>query len=71
MNYISKTLASNIYLSFVNKTINELTAENKINDNFEIIEKPKNGDLIQSIHEAQSLVDDWTGLEPHYTSIGR
>ena len=71
LNYISKTSASNIDLSFVNKTINELTAENKINDNFEIIEKPKNGDLIQSIHEAQSLVDDWTGLEPHYTSIGR
>ena len=33
-------------------------AENKINDNFKVIEKPKNGDLIQSTDEAQTLVND-------------
>ena len=42
LNHISKTSASNIDLSFVNETIKELIAENKINDNFEIIEEPKN-----------------------------
>ena len=35
-------------MSFVNETIKELIAENKINNNFTIIEEPKNGDLIQS-----------------------
>ena len=40
-NHISKTSASNIDLSFVNETITELIAENKINDNFKIIEEPK------------------------------
>ena len=45
-------------MSFVNETIKELIAENKINDNFRIIEEPKNGDLIQSTDEAQTLVND-------------
>ena len=58
MNHISKTSASNIDLSFVNETIKELIAENKINDNFEIFEEPKSGDLIQSTDEAQTLVND-------------
>ena len=58
LNRISKTSASNIDLSFVNETIKELIAENKINDNFRIIEEPKNGDLIQSTDEAQTLVND-------------
>ena len=40
-NHISKTLSSNTDLSFVNDTIKELIAENKINDNFKIIEEPK------------------------------
>ena len=55
---ISKTWASNIDLSFVNETIKELIAENKINDNFKIIKEPKNGDLIQSTDEAQTLIND-------------
>ena len=42
----------------MNETIKELIAENKINDNFKIIEEPKNGDLIQSIHEVQTLIND-------------
>ena len=42
----------------MNETIKELIAENKINDNFKIIEEPKNGDLIQSTHEVQTLVND-------------
>ena len=55
---ISKTWASNIDLSFVNETIKELIAENRINDNFKIIKEPKNGDLIQSTDEAQTLIND-------------
>ena len=55
-NHISKTSASNIDLSFVNETITELIAENKINDNFKIIEEPQNRDLIQSTDDAQTLV---------------
>ena len=58
LNHISKTSASNIDLSFVNETIKELIAEKKTNDNFEITEKPINGDLIQSTDEAQNLVND-------------
>ena len=60
---------------FVNETIKELIVENKINDNFEIIEKPRNEDLIQSTDEAQTLVND--GLNealdwrPTGTSVGR
>ena len=75
MNHISKTYASNIDLPFVNETIKELIVENKINDNFEIIEKPRNEDLIQSTDEAQTLVND--GLNealdwrPTGTSVGR
>ena len=56
--HISNTSASSMDLSFVNETIKELIAENKINDNFKIIEEPKNGDLIQSTDEAQTLVND-------------
>ena len=58
MNHIFKISASNIDLSFVNATIKELISENKINDNFKIAEEPKNGDLIQSIDEAQTLDND-------------
>ena len=54
LNHISKTSASNIDLSFVNETIKKLFAENEINGNFEIIEEPKNGDIIQSTDEAQA-----------------
>ena len=53
LNHISRTLASNIDLPFINETIKELIAENKINNNFEIIEKPKIGDLFQSTDKAQ------------------
>ena len=62
-------------MSFVNETIKELIVESKINDNFKIIEKPRNGDLIQSTDEAQTLVND--GLNealdwsPTGTSVGR
>ena len=45
-------------MSFVNETIKELIAENKINNNFTIIEEPKNGELIQSTNEVQTLVND-------------
>ena len=41
LNYRSRTSASTIDLSFVNETIKELMAKNKINDNFKIIEQPK------------------------------
>ena len=51
-------MASNTNLSFVNETIKELIAKNKINDNFTIIQEPKNEDLIQSTDEAQTLVND-------------
>ena len=44
-------------MSFVNEIIEELIAENKVNDNFEIIKEPKNGNLIQSTDEAQALVN--------------
>ena len=54
LNHISKTSASNIDPSFVNETIKKRFAENEINGNFEIIEKPKNGDIIQSTYEAQT-----------------
>ena len=57
-NHVSKTSASNIDLSFVNETIKEVIAENKIKDNFKIIEEPKNGDLIKSTVEAQTIVKD-------------
>ena len=58
MNHISKASASNIDLSFLNEIIKELVAENKINDNFKIVEKPKNGDLFQSTGEGQTSVND-------------
>ena len=45
-------------LPFINETIKELIAENKINNNFEIIEKPKNGGLFQSTDAAQTLLND-------------
>ena len=45
-------------LPFINETIKELIAENKINNNFEIIEKPKNGGLFQSADAAQTLLND-------------
>ena len=57
MNHISKTSASNTDLSFVNEIIGELISGNKVNDNFKIIEEPKNGNLIQSTDEAQALVN--------------
>ena len=45
-------------MSFLNETIKELIAENKINDNFKIIEELKNEGLIQSTDEVQTLVND-------------
>ena len=45
-------------MSFLNETIKELIAENKINDNFKIIEELKNEGLIQSTNEVQTLVND-------------
>ena len=54
LNHISKTSASNIDLTFVNKTIKQLISKNKINDNFKIIVEPKNGILNQSIDEVQT-----------------
>ena len=53
-NHISKTSASNIDLTFVNKAIKQLISKNKINDNFKIIVEPKNGILNQSIDEVQT-----------------
>ena len=54
LNHISKTSASNIGLTFVNKTIKQLISKNKINDNSKIIVEPKNGILNQSIDELQT-----------------
>ena len=54
LNHISKTSASNIDLTFVNKTIiKQLISKTKINDNFKIIVEPK-GILNQSIDEVQT-----------------
>ena len=55
---ISKTSASNIDVTFVNETIKQLIAENKINDNFKIIVEPENGNLDQSSDEVQPLLND-------------
>ena len=54
LNHISKTSASNIDLTFVNKTIKQLISKNKINDNFKIIVESKSGILNQSIDEVQT-----------------
>ena len=54
----SKISATDTDLSFLNEIIKKLIAENKINDNFKIIEESKNGDLIQSTDEAQTLAKD-------------
>ena len=54
LNHISKTSASNIDLTFVNKTIKQLISKNKINDNFKIIAEPNNKILNQSIDEVQT-----------------
>ena len=54
LNHISKTSASNIDLTFFNKTIKQLISKNKINDNFKTIVEPKNGILNQSIDEVQT-----------------
>ena len=43
LNHISKTLPSNIDLSFVNETMKQLIARYKINYNFKIVEEIKNG----------------------------
>ena len=56
LSHISKTWASNIDL-FGNRIhleirLLKIIAKDKINDNFKIIEKPKNGDLIESTDEA-------------------
>ena len=58
MNYISKTSTSNIDLSFVNETITQLIAKNRITDNFKIIEESENGNLIQSTDEVQSFINE-------------
>ena len=54
LNHISKTSASNIDLTFVNETIKQLIAKNKINDDFKIIVEPENGNLNQSTNEVQT-----------------
>ena len=54
LNHISKTSASNINLAFVNETIKQLIAKNKINDNFKITVEPENGNLNQSTDEVQT-----------------
>ena len=54
LNHISKTSASNIDLTFVNETIKQFIAKNKINDNFKIIVEPENGNLNQSTDEVQT-----------------
>ena len=54
LNHISKTSASNIDLTFVNETIKQLIAKNKINGNFKIIVEPENGNLNQSTDESTS-----------------
>ena len=57
LNHISKTLASNIDLSFVNEAIKQLITKNKINDNFKIVEETKNGNLNQSTDKVQTLLN--------------
>ena len=54
LNHISKTSASNIDLTFVNETIKQLIAKNKINDDFKIIVEPEHGNLNQSTDEVQT-----------------
>ena len=54
LDHISKTLASNIDLTFVNETIKQLIAKNKINDNFKIIVEPENENHNQSTDEVQT-----------------
>ena len=54
LNHISKTSASNIDLTFVNETIKQLIAKNKINDDFKIIAEPEHGNLNQSTNEVQT-----------------
>ena len=58
MNHISKTSASNIDLTFVNETIKQLIAKNKIDDNFKITLEPENGNLNQSTDEIQTLLNN-------------
>ena len=54
LNHVSKTWASNIDLTFVNETIKQLIAKNKINDDFKIIVEPEHGNLNQSTNEVQT-----------------
>ena len=54
LSHISKTSASNIDLTFVNETIDQLIAKKKINDKFKIIVEPENGTLNQSTDEVQT-----------------
>ena len=54
LNHIFKTSASNIDLTFVDETIKQLIAKNKINDTFKIIVEPENGNLNQSTDEVQT-----------------
>ena len=56
--YICKTLASNIDLSFVNKTNKQLIAKNKTNNNFKITMEPENVNVNQSNDEVQILLND-------------
>ena len=49
LHHIFKTTASNIDLAFVNETIKQLIAKNKINDNFKITVEPKTEILINSL----------------------
>ena len=56
--YICKTSASNIDLSFVNKTNKQLIAKNKTNNNFKITMEPENVNVNQSNDEVQILLND-------------
>ena len=57
LNHIFKTLALNIDFPFVNDTIKQLIAKNKINDNFKIADETKNGNLNQSTDAVQASLN--------------
>ena len=59
MNHIPKTSASNIDLSFVSETNNQLVTKSKMNDNFKISVELENGNLTQSTDQMQTLFNDY------------
>ena len=58
LNHIVRTSGSNIDLSFVNETFKQLIANNKISDNFNIVEETESRNLNQSTDEIQALLND-------------